>query len=220
MTCIAYYRVSTKGQGESGLGLEAQRAYIRHFLPAAAIIAEVTEVRSAKSMDRPVLQAALKRCREEGLTLAVAKLDRLSRRTEDALLIFDQLGGRLFAADVPNMDKFTLTLFMAIADRERELIGLRTRQALEAKRARGGKVHDKLGHRSNWTVAGRGKGALAKRLASRANLRNAMLLAREKRDNGKTLARIAADLNDAGYRTRRGSVFHPATVARMLETTK
>ena len=35
------------------------------------------------------------------------------------------------------MEKFTLTIFMAIADRERELIGIRTRAALKAKKEAG-----------------------------------------------------------------------------------
>ncbi len=48
------------------------------------------------------------------------------------------LVGRLQSCDIPNLDKFTLTLFMAIADRERELIGIRTKAALTEKRKRDG----------------------------------------------------------------------------------
>ena len=64
----------------------------------------------------------------------MAKIDRLSRDTEQSLSIYRNLDGRLNSCDIPHLDKFTLTLFMAIADRERELIGLRTKQALDQKR--------------------------------------------------------------------------------------
>jgi DNA invertase Pin-like site-specific DNA recombinase len=59
-------------------------------------------------------------------------IDRLSRNTEKALLIHRELEGRLELRH-SELDKFTLTLLMDIADRERELIGLRTKQALDQK---------------------------------------------------------------------------------------
>lgn len=139
MKYIVYYRVSTKGQGESGLGLEAQQSIIHHFIPEENIAGEYQEVISAKvaPMERPQLAQALKECQEKGYGLAVAKIDRLSRVTEDALAVYSQLGGFLYSADIPMqlgavMDKFTLTIYMAIADRERELIGLRTKAALHS----------------------------------------------------------------------------------------
>lgn len=214
---FVYYRVSTKGQGESGLGLDAQRAYIAHFLPPLSVAGEATEVQSAKNLeDRPVLRAAIERCKAEGLTLAVAKLDRLSRRTEDALAIFDALKGRLFSADIPNMDKFTLTLFMAIADRERELIGIRTKQALEAKREAEGSVHPVRGHVSNFTAEGRMRSAAKKRAASDRHYAKTVHYARLQRQTGATLAAIAEKLNREGYTTTTGKAFHAMTVRRLL----
>lgn len=133
---VVYYRVSTKKQGDSGLGLKAQKAYIQHFIAPTQIAAEFTEVQSGAYLEnRVALQKAMQLCIEKGYVLAVAKIDRLSRKTEDALWVYNQLNGQLYSCDIPNLDKFTLTLFMAIADRERELIAIRTKQALDAKRA-------------------------------------------------------------------------------------
>lgn len=220
---LIYLRVSTKGQGESGLGLEAQRAYLRHFLPADAIVGEVVEVESAKNITgRQVLQDALARCKAEGLTLAVAKLDRLSRRTEDALAILEELDGRIFACDVPvqpgeRMDKFMLTILMAVADRERELIGIRTRQALAAKKVRDGSVHPVCGHRNNFSDAGRQKSVSTKRAQAACCDQKVRLAAMLMRANGATLKAISLQLNNEGFRTAQGSVFSSMTVKRILD---
>ena len=220
---LVYYRVSTKGQGESGLGLEAQRAYVHHFLPPGCIVDEVTEVESAKTIeDRPVLQAAIARCRAEGIGLAFAKVDRLSRLTEDALKILKQLDGYLFSCDIPTkpgerMDKFMLTIFMAIADRERELISLRTSQALQSKKQRDGSVHPVKGHKSNFTAEGRQKAAAKKRASAKREDRKTRLAVREMRKNGDSLEEIARKLNEDGHVTATGKRFHRMTVKRILE---
>src|SRR6266496_3471319 len=78
---LAYYRVSTKRQGQSGLGLDAQRKMVADFLASngGELVAEYTEVESGKKNDRPQMALALEQCKREGLTLCVAKLDRLAR---------------------------------------------------------------------------------------------------------------------------------------------
>ena len=78
---VAYYRVSTTRQGQSGLGLEAQRNAVTDFLDGGTwqLAAEVVEVESGKRSDRPKLQEALRLCRLHGATLVIAKLDRLAR---------------------------------------------------------------------------------------------------------------------------------------------
>ena len=57
---VAYFRVSTARQGQSGLGLEAQQAAVQRFLPAEAVrVADYVEVESGRKSARPQLAAAL-----------------------------------------------------------------------------------------------------------------------------------------------------------------
>ena len=80
---VSYIRVSTKRQGKSGLGLEAQRKAVDDFLNGGnwSVISEHVEVESGKKGDqhRPELAKALQACRLYGAKLVIAKLDRLSR---------------------------------------------------------------------------------------------------------------------------------------------
>lgn len=217
MGYFAYYRVSTKKQGESGLGLSAQRAIVCHFVDCNTLAGEVTEVASAKNLDgRPLLQQAIETCRAEGHILVVAKIDRLSRKTEDALDIYSKLNGRLMSCDVPNLDKFTLTLFMAIADRERELIGIRTKSALEQARARG----VILGTPENLTEKGQKAGAAVNKEAAVYAYRKVLGYAKLLREQGKTYAQIAEQLNSEGHKTRKGKDFASMTIKRILERKK
>src|SRR5262245_66487906 len=82
-TFVSYLRVSTNRQGESGLGLEAQRSAVNAFVASmgaeAGIVKEFVEVESGKRTDRPVLAEAIRECKANGHVLLVAKLDRLSR---------------------------------------------------------------------------------------------------------------------------------------------
>jgi DNA invertase Pin-like site-specific DNA recombinase len=214
MKYVIYYRVSTAKQGTSGLGLEAQQAYITTYLPTDAIVAEFTEVESGGNAERVELRKAVNLCKRNGYTLAVAKIDRLSRVTEDALNIYSELEGRLFSCDIPNLDKFTLTLFMAIADRERELIKIRTKQALAAKKARGAK----LGKPENLTAAGREKAWEARRrdAENNDNNRKAADTVRMYRESGLTYAAIADKLNAAGFRASKGGEFTATQVMRIF----
>lgn len=142
---IAYIRVSTQKQGRSGLGLEAQQAQIAAFAAAEGftIVKTVVEVETGKGSDaletRPQLAAALEAAAKIGGPVVVAKLDRLTRDVH--------FGSGLMArkvsfkvADLPNADNFQLHLFLALAEKERELISVRTKAALAAARERGQKL--------------------------------------------------------------------------------
>lgn len=215
MEYIAYYRVSTKGQGESGLGLESQKAIIDHFTDQGQVIEEYTDILSGGTMQRPQLQKAIEHCNQTGATLIVAKIDRLSRTTEHALHIYNELGKRLVSCDIPNLDKFTLTIFMAIADREKELIGIRTKAALKAKKAQG----YKLGNPEHLTAAGRSKGveSIKAKAANNSNNKRAAALICEYRAKGMTFQTIADRLNGNDYKTSRGKQFQPVSVKRIYD---
>ena len=78
---VAYYRVSTDKQGQSGLGLDAQRQAVMNYHNGGPwrLVDEFTEVASGKRNARPELQKALAACRKHKAKLVIAKLDRLSR---------------------------------------------------------------------------------------------------------------------------------------------
>ena len=140
---VAYLRVSSGQQGKSGLGIEAQRSAIARFAQAEGftIIAEHVEVETGKGSDalarRPKLAAALAASRKAKCAVVVAKLDRLSR---DVAFISRLMAERVpfISAELgPDADPFMLHLYAALAEKERALISLRTKDALAAARARG-----------------------------------------------------------------------------------
>jgi DNA invertase Pin-like site-specific DNA recombinase len=142
---VAYYRVSTKRQGQSGLGVEAQREMVQQFLNGGDwdLVDEYTETESGKRSDRhrPQLRAALERCRREGATLIVAKIDRLTRNLGFLTKVTDS-GVPMVACDVPNLgnpaqNKFLLQLMANVAEYEGALISERTKAALAAAKKRG-----------------------------------------------------------------------------------
>jgi predicted site-specific integrase-resolvase len=78
---VAYYRVSTKQQGESGLVLEGQVAAVATFARTngAEIVRVYREVETGKRSDRPELLKAIAHAKRSKATLVIAKLDRLAR---------------------------------------------------------------------------------------------------------------------------------------------
>ncbi|WP_209427418.1 recombinase family protein [Pararhodobacter sp. SW119] len=135
---IAYYRVSAQRQGQSGLGLEAQRASTTAFLVSGEheLLAEFTEVESGKRGTRPELAKAIEACRALGATLLIAKLDRLARNVHFISGLLES-GVRFTAIDMPNADRFMLHVYAAMAEEEGRRISERTKAALAAAKARG-----------------------------------------------------------------------------------
>jgi len=131
---IAYYRVSTDKQGQSGLGLEAQQAAVASYRDS--IIAEFTEIESGKVDQRPQLAFALEQCRKHNAAILIAKIDRLSR---DAafLLALRKAGVDIVAADMPHAGTLEFGIRAVVAQHEREEIARRTKAALAAAKARG-----------------------------------------------------------------------------------
>jgi DNA invertase Pin-like site-specific DNA recombinase len=218
---VAYYRVSTEKQGRSGLGLNAQRAIVRHYTKEdkAELVSEMTEQASGKEIDnRPILQNALVYCVKNDCTLIVAKLDRLSRDVEHVFKIKKVLGENLICCDLPTTDSLVLSIFAGLAQRERELISIRTKAALKVKKEKGAT----LGTLKNLTIKGRKKGAQAMKDKANKNMNNvrATLLIVSLRDSGKTLQAICDELNKNGFQTARNKQFKPTTVKLLYERAK
>jgi len=135
---IAYYRVSTERQGQSGLGLEAQQAAVEDYLDGGSweLIESYTEIESGKRNDRPELARAMAACKKHKATLVIAKLDRLARNVAFVAGLMES-GVDFVAADNPHANKLMVHLLAAFAEHERDQISARTKAALGAAKARG-----------------------------------------------------------------------------------
>jgi len=209
---IKYYRVSTRSQADSGLGLSAQQRDIDLYLSTYAetpweVLAEFTDVQSGKDDNRPELQEAMALAEETGATILIAKLDRISRRVSFISAIMERKKLNLTVATMPNADKFQLHIYAALAEQEREFISLRTKQALAPLKGTG-----KLGgNRGNIDKANEAARALADSHA--AKVMDTVLPLKEA---GRTLQQIADTLNKSGVKTARGGKWHPTTVKNVL----
>lgn len=221
---IAYYRVSTNRQGESGLGLEAQKASVREFVNGhGQLISEYMEVETGKRADRPELLKAMVHARRQKATLVIAKLDRLARNVAFTATLMES-GADFVACDIPEANKLTIHILAAVAEDEARRISERTKNALAAYKARGGLLgsnHPKC--REIAREAGRrGSPVGAQRVAEQARAAYLDILPTmtRLRDAGKSLREIAGHLNENGYTTRQGQLWNPAQVKRVLDRCK
>lgn len=215
-----YYRVSTEGQGRSGLGLEAQRKSVRTLCDARGweIVAEFTEVESGKRNDRPQLHAALDHARLTGAKLVVAKLDRLSRDAAFTLQLRNS-GVDFTCADNPDVNRLTIGLLAVINEDERERISERTKAALAAAKARGQRLGNPNGAAALRRAA-KGNGASVQAIKQGADefaegLRGTVEALKAR--GVATLKGLAVELNAAHIRTPRGGTWHPSSIRNLLQ---
>jgi len=136
---VAYYRVSTAKQGQSGLGLEAQQASVNGWLNGGdwKLVGELVEIESGKRSDnRPKLAEAMRLCRIHNATLIVAKLDRLARNVAFISALMES-GVKFVAVDMPHVNEMVIHILASVAQGEAKAISDRTRAALAAAKARG-----------------------------------------------------------------------------------
>jgi DNA invertase Pin-like site-specific DNA recombinase len=211
---IAYYRVSTERQGQSGLGLEAQKTAVLDYLNGGrwTLLDEFTEVESGKHNDRPELAKALDQCRLTGATLVIAKLDRLSRDAH-FLLGLQKADVEFVCADMPDANRLTIGVLAVVAQHEREMISARTKAALAAAKARGVKLG---GTRPNQHRLDPALGRAALRQASMAFAARVAPIAVQLRDNGMSLRQIAGEMSRRGVQTSRGGAWTAAAVRKVL----
>jgi len=211
---VIYYRVSTKRQGESGLGLEAQKRDVQLYLDNYSgvpfeVVGEFTDIQSGKYADRPELTKALSLAERSGAELLVAKLDRISRKVSFISALLENPRVKLRVGAMPHADKFQLHIYAALAEQERDFISLRTKQALAVAKSRG----VKLGGLRDATMK-RNEGA--KKTADAAAQRVASII-KPMRVNGSTLQQIAEALNAAKVQTPRGRQWTPMAVSNALK---
>jgi DNA invertase Pin-like site-specific DNA recombinase len=214
---VAYYRVSTSKQGNSGLGLDAQRDAVLTYLTGGEwqLAAEFTEVESGRKSDRPELAKALATCRRIGATLIIAKLDRLARNVAFVSNLMEA-GVEFVAVDMPMANKLTVHILAAVAEHEREMISTRTKAALAAAKARG----TKLGNPNGLSIEARTKGTTVgverRKAAAAARSADLIPVIAEIKASGRTSLRaIAAELDARGIPAPRGGKWTAPAVMRL-----
>ena len=217
---VSYLRVSTDRQGKSGLGLQAQRQAVTHFLQGneGKLLGEHVEVESGKTNDRPELTKALAICRMTGATLVVAKIDRLARNTRFLLTVVEgsSADGVMFC-DLPALPagpvgKFMLTQMAAVAELEAGLISQSTKAALAAARVRGVKLG---GWRGGPKVAS-AVGVEARQKKADQFAAAVGPVASALQSQGLTLRQIAAGLAERHIRTPHDRQWTAAAVRNLL----
>lgn len=220
-TAIALTRVSTEEQEKSGLGLAAQEAAIRAFAAAEGfeIVEVVQEAASGKLGldDREGLRTALAKAKKLKCPVIVAKLDRLSR---DVAFI-----SGLMARGVPfivaelgaDVDPFVLHLYAALGEKERKLIGQRTKAALAALKAQGVKLGAIQHEDPQAIVKARAKGNATNAAKAAAFAAKIVPTIKQLKEQGMTLDQVAAELTNRNIATFNGGEWHKSTVSRLLK---
>jgi DNA invertase Pin-like site-specific DNA recombinase len=222
---IGYRRVSTDEQARDGFGMDAQEKKIRAYcelyeLNLLRIISDPGL--SGKDLERPGIQEVLSllRQRKDAVQgLVVAKLDRLTRSLRDCSELIEEFfeekrGKRLFSVE-ESIDtrraagRLVLNVIMTVAQWEREVIGERTKDAMQAKIAKGercGKV------RFGYDLAPDGI-----RLVENEQEQEAIAQMREWRTQGKTYRELVELVKGLGIETKEGGiVWQPTTIRRIL----
>jgi len=216
MRYVAYYRVSTQKQGKSGLGLEAQRKMVADFISGNSgdLVAEYTEIESGKADDRPELIAAMKKADLVGGRLLVGKLDRLSR---DLHFITSLQKSKVdfVVCDLPGCDSFTINIYGALAQREREMISARTKAGLAAAKARGVKLGtNNLPPEMRHEASAKGVAVIRQQADNFAD--KIITVIEGLQSQGKSLRAIARELDSLGVQTARGGAWTPTAVKNVI----
>lgn len=215
---VAYYRVSTKRQGDSGLGLDAQRDAVERFISGAELVTEHQEVEGGGRADRPALETALRDCRIHQATLVIAKLDRLARSVAFISRLQEE-GVDFVAVDLPHANTFTVQIMAAVAEHERKLIGERTRAALQAAKARGVQLGGRRdGHRiEDHAPRGRVRSAEVRAAKADALASDRLDVVRTIQADGvASLQGIARELNKRSIPAPRGGAWSAGQVRRVV----
>lgn len=215
---ISYLRVSTAKQGRSGLGLEAQRSAVERYLNGGnwELLAEYVEVESSKKDDRPQLLKALEHSRLTGATLVIAKLDRLSRDAH-FLIGLHKADVRFVAADMPQANELTVGIMALVAQEERKAISRRTKEALQAAKARGVKLGCPNGAK-HLRQYGNAAGVEAVKAKAKNRAESLRELVAQLQAQGITSSNgIAQELNRQRITTPRGGKWYATSASRLLE---
>lgn len=208
---VLYLRISTaKSGGVDSNGIHAQERDINLFLSSQhqpEVIGKFVEVESGANSDRTELNKALELCRKTNAILLAQKVDRVSRDVEFWAKLVKDKDLRFRVANLPNADNFTIHLFAAISQQEREFISARTKAAMQVAKAKGKKFgNPKLAELNRTRV----------RQANRFNATVAPIVM-PLRERGMTFRQIADALNEMNMKTSRGCQYSPMQVKRVVD---
>jgi DNA invertase Pin-like site-specific DNA recombinase len=223
---VGYVRVSTDGQAEHGVSLEAQREKLAAYCTALdLVLVEIIEDAgvSAKTLERPGLTQALEALRTGAAdALLVTKLDRLTRSVRDlGSLVEDYFASGQWALlsvgdsiDTRSASgRLVLNVLASVAQWEREAIGERTREALAQVKREGGRLGGiPLGWRRTGAVDSHGRRVVEPVADERVTVARIV----ELRSHALTLREIAATLTREGHPTKRGGQWSAASVRLVL----
>lgn len=200
MQYVSYLRVSTRGQGESGLGLEGQRKAVENMVRArhGEIIAEFTEVESGRNNYRIELTKALEYTKLFDATLIIANISRLARNAAFVLQL-QESGVKFMCADMPDANDFTVGIMALVAQRQAKDISDATKRGLEAAKARGTKLGGRRPACHNFSDEDRAKGRLSRQQKRMRHLERLRPVLEEiYRENGPRFgaSKIAKILNE------------------------
>lgn len=216
MSFVAYLRVSTDRQGQSGLGLEAQRAAVLdHIAGKGEIAAEYVEIESGKRNERPQLARAMAEAKRIGAVLLIAKLDRLARNVAFIANLLEA-GVEIAAADMPEANRFLLHVIAAVAEHEAQAISDRTRAALAVAKARGVALGWSMPERKDEQRQASRKGAAKNAQNACMHAANVLPIIRQISAGGTSLRQIADELNTRGIKTARGGLWYATTVRNIM----
>ena len=218
LKAVSYIRVSKPKQGRSGLGLEAQQAAIRAFCAQHGyeIEAEYREVETGKGADalerRPELAAAMKFARKLGkggkaraAPVIIAKLDRLSRDVHFISGLMVQRVPFIVTELGADVDPFMLHIHAAVAEKERNRIAQRTKEALAAAKARGQQL---------------GNPDIGRLRKAEADMNALQLRPSSNHCASLPAKRISAMLNDRKVPAPRGGSWQATQVIRLLDAAR
>jgi len=205
MRFVGYVRVSSKKQGASGLGIDAQKKMIKEYAGKHGELMEIYEdISSGGKNSREGVIEALKKAKKEKATLLIARLDRFSRRVSFVSWVMEQ-GVELCVVEMPFATTFQLHIHAAVSEEERRLAGERTKAALAVAKAKGVEL-GKMG-----------------KVRAKENAYNAKIFAeyilediRIDKRVGVNYSALARRLNNEGVKSFRGKKFYPSTVRNMI----
>ena len=216
MKYVSYYRVSTQKQGQSGLGLKAQKSCINNLISKTdKLIKEFVEVETGTGKrERPILQEAIQYAKEQEATLIVGKLDRLARNVAFTSQLMESKV-KFVCCDMPNANDLTIHILSAIAENEATMISKRTSEAIR---------ETDLFKSGNWgnnnltkEAIKKGQQAIKDKANNNLNYKRASILIESKRKEGLSYQSIANLLNKQGYETSKNKQFNPIQVKRFYD---